>query len=100
MRTKWRCFHCNEVFTDKRCATAHFGASENNYAACQIKSFEGHLVEYIRKLEAQLDQYRAEDSLVLRSIYSQEADHRQALIRAEEDGYGRGVVDMTKLDAA
>jgi hypothetical protein len=33
----------------------------------------------------------------MRSIYAMEADHRQALIRAEEEGYNKGVRDMAPL---
>lgn len=94
MRKQWRCFHCDEVFTSPQCATTHFGYGDG-LPACKIKSYEGHLVTYIRKLEDQLASYRSEDSDVMRSIYSMEADHRQALIRAEEEGYKRGVRDMT-----
>lgn len=100
MRKQWRCFHCDEVFTSPRCAAVHFGYDGTKTAGCQLKSYEGHLVGYIRKLEEQLDRYRAEDSDVMRSIYAMEADHRQALIRTEEEGYGRGVRDMTPKDKA
>jgi hypothetical protein len=93
-RKQWRCFHCDEIFTNPRCAVLHFGNSEYQTPACQLKSYERHLVEYIRDLEGQLDSYRVEDSHVMRSIYSLEADHRQALIRAEESGYDKGVRDM------
>lgn len=51
-------------------------------------------MHYIRRLEEEISRHRAEDSDVMRSIYTLEADHRQALIRAEEDGYGKGVRDM------
>lgn len=97
MRKQWRCFHCDEVFTNPRCAAQHFGAEEGATPACRIKSYEGHLVTYIRGLEDQLARYRAEDGDVLRSIYAMEADHRQALIRAEEEGYGKGVSDGRAL---
>lgn len=97
MRKQWRCFHCDEMFTNPKCAALHFGSDESRTNACQLKSHERHLVDYIRELEAQLDGYRAEDSHVMRSIYSLEADHRRALIRAEEEGYGRGVRDMTPI---
>ena len=97
MRRRWRCFHCDEVFTSYRCAEAHFGDSELSAPACRLKSYEGHLVTYIRRLEREPQRYRAEDSDVLRSIMSLEADHRQALIRAEEEGYSKGVRDMTTL---
>jgi hypothetical protein len=58
---------------------------------------EQHLVEHIRDLETQLASYRVEDSRILRSIYTLEADHRQALTRAEEEGYNRGISDMRAL---
>lgn len=93
---RWRCFHCDEVFTSLRCAAIHFGANEAATCAC-VLPHEQHLVEHIRDLEAQLDRYRAEDSSVMRSIYTLEVDHRQALIRAEEEGYNKGVRDMTRM---
>lgn len=94
MRKQWRCFHCDVVFTNPSCAAVHFGSDEAATCAC-VLPHEQHLVEHIRDLEAQLDRYRAEDSSVMRSIYTLEADHRQALIRAEEDGYNKGVRDAT-----
>jgi hypothetical protein len=97
MRKQWRCFHCDELFISPRCAAEHFGSDESKTTGCQLKSHERHLVAYIRDLEAQLDSYRADDSHVLRSIYSLEADHRQALIRAEEAGYDKGVRDMSDI---
>ena len=30
----WRCFHCDETFTDRRAARDHFGADETGMAAC------------------------------------------------------------------
>lgn len=94
-RKQWRCFHCDEVFIRPKCAAVHFGYDESRTPACQLKGHERHLVEYIRDLEAQLDSYRADDSHVMRSIYTLEADHRQALIRSEEAGYNKGVRDMS-----
>lgn len=94
MRKQWRCFHCDTVFTSLTCAAIHFGADESSTCAC-VLPHEQHLVKHIRDLEEQIARYRAEDSDVMRSIYTLEADHRQALIRAEEDGYNRGVRDMT-----
>jgi hypothetical protein len=99
MRKQWRCFHCDEVFTGRRFAGEHFG-KDGDFPACKIKSHEGHLVHYIRTLEDQLERYRNEDSDVMRSMYALEADHRQALIRAEEEGYNRGVRDATPFTNA
>lgn len=97
MRKQWRCFFCDEVFTSYKFAAEHFGVDESCEAdvpACKLASHEGHLVTYIRKLEKEVRRYMSEDSDVLRSIQSLEADHRTALIRAEERGYAKGVADM------
>lgn len=94
MRKQWRCFHCDEVFTSRKFAAEHFGVEPTAAPACQLKSYEGHLVTYIRRLEHELARHRAEDSDVLRSVMSLEADHQTALVRAEERGYDKGVADM------
>lgn len=93
MRKQWRCFHCDEVFTARRWALEHFG-SDGDIPACKIKGRDGHLITYIRKLEDQLVTYRNDDSDLMRAMLAMEADHRQALIRAEEGGYNKGVRDM------
>jgi len=93
MRKQWRCFHCDEVFTNPNCAAVHFGLGDG-LPACKLAAHTLHLVRYVRELEERLSRYQAEDSDVMRSIYTLEADHRQALIRAEEDGYNKGVRDM------
>jgi hypothetical protein len=92
-RKQWRCFHCDAVFTSRHEAGIHFGADMAGTCAC-VLPHEQHLVKHIRDLQAELDRYRAEDSDVMRSIMTLEADHRQALIREEEKGYERGVRDM------
>ena len=99
-RKQWRCFHCGEVFEGRKFAAEHFGVRCDAVPACQIKSYEGHLVTYIRRLESELASYRSDDSDVMRSIMTLEADHRAALIRAEEDGYNKGVRDMTPAKVA
>ena len=93
MRKRWRCFHCDEVFISVKCAQTHFGYDHTKTAACQLRGFERPLIDYIRELEEKVDRHRVEDSDILRSIYALEADHRQALIRAEEAGYNKGVRD-------
>jgi hypothetical protein len=93
-RKTWRCFHCNTLFTNPKHAAEHFGAHEGATPACKLSNSEGHLVTYIRKLEAELEVHRREDSDVLRAMYAKEAEHREALVRAEEKGYNRGVLDM------
>lgn len=98
MRKQWRCFHCDEVFTSRRCAASHFGA-DGDVPACKIKAHETYLVNYIRDLEQQLARYRVDDSDVMRSIMALEADHRQELQHAEEQGYARGVRDQQAMQS-
>lgn len=93
-RKQWRCFHCDDVFYSAKLAQEHFGSDCGSVPACQIRGYEGHLITYIRKLEDDLAQYRAEDSHIMRAMWTLEADHRRALVRAEEDGYNKGVRDM------
>lgn len=93
---EWRCFHCDTVFANRKHAADHFGADEGDTPACKLKHSEGHLVDYIRKLQRELASYRREDNHVLRSMYALEAEHAEALRREEEKGFARGVADMQK----
>jgi hypothetical protein len=45
----WRCFHCDEVFTDKAEALEHFGSDEWKTPACRLPSTD---VARLRELEA------------------------------------------------
>lgn len=90
---RWRCFHCGEVFRSRRAAALHFGADQESTVACRIKDYEGHILVALRRAEDELARYRADDSDLMRSIYTMSADHRQALLRAEELGYERGLRD-------
>lgn len=93
----WRCFHCDTVFTNEKHAAEHFGGNEGATPACKLTHSEGHLVTYIRKLEAELATYRAEDSDVLRAMHAREAEQREAVQRAEERGYDKGVQDAKRM---
>jgi hypothetical protein len=93
-RKQWRCFHCDEVFISFRCAREHFGADEGALTGCQIKSHEGHILVALRRAEDDLARLRAEDSDLMRAIYSLEADKARAVREAEERGYAKGVADM------
>lgn len=84
----WRCFHCDEVFTDEAAATAHFGPSCTSTAYCQLTA------EQVRGMEQENERYRAEDGPKDRQILAMADNHRRALILAEEDGYTKGVADM------
>jgi hypothetical protein len=91
----WVCFYCGERFTDYQRAKDHFGQEILfNAAACQIKAgYEYNLVLRIRTMEVQLARYRNEDSDTDRLMHKMQTDHDQALIRAEENGYAKGLKD-------
>jgi hypothetical protein len=100
MKKRWRCFHCDEVFGSANAARIHFGGGSFEDAGCVLKDYENGLLGIIREQAEQLERFRSEDSDLLRVIATMESDHRQALIRAEEEGYGKGVRDMTKQQTA
>jgi hypothetical protein len=86
--TEWRCFHCDEVFTEPENARLHFGDDCMTDAACQISAAS------VREMETLLARYRAEDSDKDREFHRMRAQHTVALRRAEEEGYRRGLVDQ------
>lgn len=83
----WRCFHCNEVFTTVVDAAFHFGYADLEKPACLVDARE------LRKMELELRRHREEDTDLHRQIHGMEARHRTALMRAEEDGYAKGLRD-------
>lgn len=90
----WTCFFCGETFHTAAEARDHFGGEMISDAACRIKiSEEGGLVMALRRAEAQLARYHAEDSDTDRAMYRMQAEHDAALRRAEEKGYERGLRD-------
>lgn len=95
----WRCFHCGETFTkpQERWAREHFGRDCSAEPVCLIRSAgENALLSALRAAEDELAGYRAEDSLIIRSMHSMSADHVRALIREEEKGFARGLEDAKR----
>lgn len=89
----WRCFHCDETFTKRSEAAAHFGYEQTATPACRIAPDLRGLIAHMRWQEGELSRYRADDSLAHREFYRIGAEHNQALQRAEEQGYARGLAD-------
>ena len=89
-KEEWRCFHCDEVFTDRESAENHFGASVACAPMCQIFG------KTVRAMEDQLRSYQNEDTDLHRRIASMQTEHQQALMRAEESGYAKGLRDGCK----
>lgn len=98
----WRCFHCDEVFTDRQAAADHFGVQIDGLAdevACKINATDGQLVSMLREAQAELRQYHQEDNAAFRQFYALGADHSTALRREEEKGYARGLEDGRRMTA-
>jgi hypothetical protein len=92
----WRCFHCGDTFTkaQRQWARYHFGSNEGEQPVCLIRSAgEDALLVAMRNMQDELARHRAEDSDLIRAMWSMQADHRSALLRAEEGGYTKGVRD-------
>lgn len=94
----WRCFFCDEVFTDPREAQVHFGAEEHNTVACKIMPHQQKIMEYIRYLETTIRSYiadrHADSHPLLQSVWVLQAQMDQKVRAAEEQGFARGVQAM------
>ena len=86
---QWRCFYCDETFTlaQENAARWHFGDRLHTVPACKFS------VEDFRRMEAELERYRGEDTDLHRQLHSKSAEHQAALRLAEETGYARGLTD-------
>lgn len=72
----WRCFHCDQVFTDYRAAEAHFGKRTTEPPDC------GQYLGAIREARKERDEARAHLRTAVRHI-----DHMAAWISARNAGY-------------
>lgn len=108
----WTCFHCGEHFPPHGLgierAKEHFGDYQHATPACQLwgnsKSWFSALRKVVRALRAaekERDEVRhqlsEEDTEKDRQISRLISEHRAALMREEEKGYGRGLADGRKL---
>lgn len=95
----WRCFHCGDVFVTSEAAAGHFGLDQLQEPGCVavLRNGESHLLDRILDLEKELAGYRAEDSDIIQWQRSKQSDHVQALTRAEEAGYAKGVADALAM---
>lgn len=83
----WRCFHCDEVFTDEAAARLHFGESEVQDPLCAVTA------ERYREVERRLDTFITESDPSSRAFYALGAEHYQKERDAEQKGYDRGLAD-------
>lgn len=93
VRGEWRCFHCNELFTNEFDGKRHFGDRQESKPACLIDIVE------IRAMERELFKLRMEeDGPKAREFYALGAEHATALRREEEKGYARGLRDAKHVE--
>ena len=98
----WRCFHCGEGFTkaQRGCAKLHFGRDERSSPVCLMRVPGEHdLLTALRRAEHELESRREDIDPLLNALTSMDADHARAPRRAEEDGYNKGVRDISAADA-
>lgn len=85
---QWRCFHCDELFTDRDKAREHFGRTEMAHPACTIDAAQ------FREMESYVQRAREEDTDVMRQRAQMQSDHAIALLREEEKGYALGIAHI------
>lgn len=57
---EWRCFHCDEVFTDEAAARDHFGETPATVPACQPSDvIVRDLLKQIRALNREVERLKA-----------------------------------------
>lgn len=103
----WTCFHCGETFTTVGGAADHFGPNPFAQPGCLIdkvaveeggKPERGRgLLMTLRKLEAEMQRYREEDTDLHRALHAKDCERNTAVMRAEEQGYARGLRDGANL---
>jgi hypothetical protein len=90
---EWRCFFCDEVFTDEKAAANHFGDTICSEPLCKLAQVDGGIAKVVADLAIELDRYRREDNESFREFYRLGADHSVALRNEEQKGYDRGLAD-------
>lgn len=93
---EWRCFHCDEVFTDREAAADHFGVQIGGLAddcACRLNATDGLILKMLREAQQELRRYHEEDTAMIREVYALGAEHHRVAREQEEKGYARGLRD-------
>jgi hypothetical protein len=87
----WRCFHCDDVFTDWIQARNHFGYTPDDGApVCKTtRCVDAEIYQFKSRLKL----YQEEDTQLHREISRLHAQHHNELAAAEERGYARGLRD-------
>ena len=88
----WRCFHCDEVFTDSKAAAVHFGADESAEPGCKmLTGGDVELLRDYRDMAARWQRCVSEDCDASRIYNSMSAERVTAVRDAEQAGYDKGL---------
>lgn len=96
----WRCFHCDEVFTDRDEAADHFGVQIDGLAedcACKLTQDQKGIVHMLREAWDELRSYHQEETRLIHEVEVIVSRHTVALRNEEEKGYERGLRDGPAL---
>ena len=96
----WRCFHCDEVFTDEETARNHFGDHEGQTPACKLNTFDRGLLEALRRQERDnieaWDRISSETVEAVSAMHGMHARFERNLRLVDEAAYVRGMRDALK----
>lgn len=87
---QWRCFHCDEVCTDRASALEHFGTDRHCDPICKVDRAE------YRRMEKRNIEHTLEDTQLHRALHAKDAEMQTKVRQAEETGYARGLEDAKK----
>jgi hypothetical protein len=99
MKKKWRCYFCDEVFTNKDKAAEHFGvfeACEADVPACKLMQHQEEFIKYVRGLEQEIRLYQDDNQPLQRAMFALNDEINSKVKEAEEKGYAKAVQDMMK----
>jgi hypothetical protein len=93
----WRCFHCDEVFTDIDLARGHFSPPYPfNQPTCQTPDLINTIMKVITEQKDQLARYIAEDSDCVRQAYSVGLQAARDIQAANDKGFADGVMEARR----
>lgn len=91
---EWRCFHCDDVFTNWGEARNHFGFTpEDGPPACKTTRGEDSELYHLKR---RLELYQREDTELHQALHAKDAEMHTKVRQSEEAGYARGLEDAKK----
>lgn len=92
----WRCFHCDDVFTDRAAALEHFGSDQGETPACKLNERDGGLVAIVREQAAEIRRMANEDTPTHREFFMLGTQAAADVRAAEDAGYAKALEQVAK----